>query len=76
MGKYGKSTISTGPFSIAFCMFTRPGPVMDGWYRSSQKPQSHVAALPEKTLQATGSKCWAVLGELHATPGPAVSPMG
>ena len=29
-------------------MFTRPGPVMDGWYRSSQKPQSHVAALPEK----------------------------
>ena len=21
----GKSTISTGPFSIAFCMFTRPG---------------------------------------------------
>ena len=21
----GKSTISTGPFSVAFCMFTRPG---------------------------------------------------
>ena len=21
----GKSTISTGPFSIAFCMFTKPG---------------------------------------------------
>ena len=23
IGKYGKSTISTGPFSIGFCMFTR-----------------------------------------------------
>ena len=29
----GKSTISTGPCSIAFCMFTRPGkPVVFLWF--------------------------------------------
>ena len=33
----GKSTISTGPCSIAFCMFTRPG--------SSEKKQKNMKQL-------------------------------
>ena len=36
-----KSTISTGPFSIAFCMFTRPG-IMDFWRLSWESMENTV----------------------------------
>ena len=37
----GISTISTGPFSIAFCMFTRPG-IMDFWRLSWESMENTV----------------------------------
>ena len=38
----GKSTISTGPFSMAFCMFTRPGIqlIILGYNRSEARPRN------------------------------------
>ena len=53
----GKSTISTGPFSIAFCMFTRPG-IMDFWRLSWESMENTV----KKSLQTR--KC---IGEIIRT---------
>jgi hypothetical protein len=39
----GKSTISTGPFSIAFCMFTRPGNIKLWSNQPNPDPESSVS---------------------------------
>ena len=54
----GKSTISTGPFSIAFCMFTRPGKCLFFQsVRSRYSASAHVDAALHHEPDAKAMPC-------------------